>query len=146
MVKRRTGLSWLVVPLVALILVGTSCQFLEQVPSVDIGPEGGQNGSGETGQSFDDQSTVDRSPRIRQAEDIPPTWTPPAAVRSETPITPEAAATVQAGGQVTYTVQPGDTLAEIAIRFNVTLEALAAANGIEDLDYIEAGQVLTIPQ
>jgi LysM repeat protein len=36
-------------------------------------------------------------------------------------------------------------LGEIASRFSVTVEALAQANGITDLDHIEEGQVLVIP-
>lgn len=44
-----------------------------------------------------------------------------------------------------YTVAPGDTLGAIAVRFGVTVEALVAANGIEDPDRIRVGQVLIIP-
>jgi LysM repeat protein len=42
-------------------------------------------------------------------------------------------------------VQPGDTLAAIAVRFGTTVEALQAANGIDDTDVILIGQVLVIP-
>ena len=45
----------------------------------------------------------------------------------------------------TYTVQAGDTLSGIAQRFGVTVEALAAANGITNPNSISVGQVLTIP-
>jgi LysM repeat protein len=48
-----------------------------------------------------------------------------------------------AGG--TYTVQPGDTLSTIAVRFNTTVAAIAQLNGIANPNYIYAGQVLTIP-
>ncbi|GIV69928.1 peptidoglycan DD-metalloendopeptidase family protein [Caldilinea sp.] len=44
-----------------------------------------------------------------------------------------------------YTVAPGDTLGAIAVRFGVTVEALVAANGIEDPNRIRVGQVLIIP-
>ncbi|MCS6826996.1 MAG: LysM peptidoglycan-binding domain-containing M23 family metallopeptidase [Caldilinea sp.] len=44
-----------------------------------------------------------------------------------------------------YTVAPGDTLGAIAVRFGVTVEALVAANGIEDPNRIRVGQVLLIP-
>lgn len=44
-----------------------------------------------------------------------------------------------------YVVQSGDTLFGIASRFNTTVEALAAANGIADPSAIQAGQSLTIP-
>ena len=45
----------------------------------------------------------------------------------------------------TYTVQEGDTLLIIALRFNTTIDALAALNGIEDVDDVDAGDVLNIP-
>lgn len=46
----------------------------------------------------------------------------------------------------TYTVQPGDTLAEIAARFNTTVNALVRANPeIEDPSRIFPGQELVIP-
>jgi LysM repeat protein len=45
----------------------------------------------------------------------------------------------------TYVVQVGDTLAEIAITFNVPLDVLVRANNISDPDHIEVGQELVIP-
>ena len=45
----------------------------------------------------------------------------------------------------TYTVQRGETLLEIALRFNTTLEVLAELNGITDVDDVDAGDVLQIP-
>ena len=45
----------------------------------------------------------------------------------------------------TYTVASGDTLAAIANRFDVDLDALISANNIENQDVISVGQVLTIP-
>jgi LysM repeat protein len=47
--------------------------------------------------------------------------------------------------QQTYTVAQGDTLAEIAQRFGTSVNALQAANGIEDPDEIVVGQVLVLP-
>jgi LysM repeat protein len=47
---------------------------------------------------------------------------------------------------VTYEVQPGDTLSEIAQRFDTTVEALAEANDIEDPDVIFPGDTLRIPR
>jgi phospholipase C len=44
-----------------------------------------------------------------------------------------------------YTVQAGDTLSEIALRFDNTVEAIAQANGIQDPNVIFAGQSLMIP-
>lgn len=45
----------------------------------------------------------------------------------------------------TYITQPGDTLSEIAARFNVTTQELAEANGITDSASIRPGQELVIP-
>jgi LysM repeat protein len=45
----------------------------------------------------------------------------------------------------TYVVQPGDTLFTIATRFGLTVQQLAAANGITNPNLIYAGQALTIP-
>ena len=53
-----------------------------------------------------------------------------------------AAAATQA---VTYTVQAGDSLSQIAKDFGMTLDALLAANGISDADRVIVGQVLAVP-
>ena len=52
---------------------------------------------------------------------------------------------VLAQGGSTYTVQPGDTLADIAAGYDVTLQDLMTANGLSDPDFIFVGQTLTIP-
>ncbi|MBI1276956.1 MAG: LysM peptidoglycan-binding domain-containing protein [Anaerolineaceae bacterium] len=46
---------------------------------------------------------------------------------------------------VTYIVQRGDTLFKIAVRFNVTVAALAQANGIRNTNLVYTGQRLVIP-
>jgi LysM repeat protein len=52
------------------------------------------------------------------------------------------------GGQMgsrTYTVQAGDMLTQIALDHGVDAYALATANGINNLNLIYVGQVLSIP-
>mgnify|MGYP005836331311 CR=1 FL=1 len=44
-----------------------------------------------------------------------------------------------------YTVQSGDTLGSIAIRFDVSVEALMAANNLANPNVLDIGQVLIIP-
>ncbi len=45
-----------------------------------------------------------------------------------------------------YVVQPKDTLSDIALRFNLTVEAIQAANGMGDSTLILEGQTLIIPR
>jgi LysM repeat protein len=45
----------------------------------------------------------------------------------------------------TYVVEAGDTCLAIAIRFGVDMEAMAAANGVGECNFITEGQVLFIP-
>ncbi len=50
-------------------------------------------------------------------------------------------------GVITHTVEPGETLVEIAEEYGTTVEALVAANKntLADPDFLKEGQVLTIP-
>jgi LysM repeat protein len=68
------------------------------------------------------------------------TATVKAAATSVVTGTPGAKAT-----PATYVVQAGDTLMAIAIRFDVTVEALQSANGITDPAKLKIGQSLVIP-
>ncbi|HLE30858.1 MAG TPA: LysM peptidoglycan-binding domain-containing protein [Anaerolineales bacterium] len=61
--------------------------------------------------------------------------TPPATTTSPPP----------SGSTTTYVVQRGDTLYLISLRFNVSISALMAANGITNPNLIFVGQRLTIP-
>jgi LysM repeat protein len=49
------------------------------------------------------------------------------------------------GTKLPYTVEPGDTLAGIASKFNSTVDAIVAANNLTDANSIQVGQVLQIP-
>ena len=82
---------------------------------------------------------------IVTASPVPtPNETPAPTAVPETPApTPDPTPVVTP--QQTYTVARGDTLAEIAQRFGTSVDALRAANGIEDPDEIFVGQVLVIP-
>lgn len=48
--------------------------------------------------------------------------------------------------QVRYTVQPGDNLYRIALRYGTTVSAITTANNISDPNLIRVGQVLIIPR
>ncbi len=91
--------------------------------------------------------TPDESPRIGPDSELPPTWTPAPTLPVATPqLAGEEGSTTSTGEQETYTVQPGDTLAEIAAAFGVTLDDLVEANDIENIDVIEVDDVLIIPR
>ena len=51
---------------------------------------------------------------------------------------------VSVGNEITYTVKAGDTLSEIALKYNTTVDSLVKKNNIKNKDLIYAGQVLKI--
>lgn len=53
--------------------------------------------------------------------------------------------TVLAQSEVVHVVQPGENLFRISLRYNVTMAAIAARNGILNWNLIYVGQRLTIP-
>jgi murein DD-endopeptidase MepM/ murein hydrolase activator NlpD len=57
----------------------------------------------------------------------------------------EASADTENAGSLTYVVQRGDTLAGIALRYEVTVDGLVSANGLSSPNQIYQGQVLNIP-
>ncbi len=62
----------------------------------------------------------------------------------ETP-SPPVVAFPPGATSIAYTVQVGDTFSEIAETYGVSVEAIARANNIADLNSIQVGQVLIIP-
>src|SRR5258708_30318407 len=52
---------------------------------------------------------------------------------------------LRAQGSASYTVQPGDNLYRISLKFGVTMAAIQEANGITNPNLIFVGQVLNIP-
>lgn len=76
------------------------------------------------------------SPSPAPASTAPPGTQPTAGSGTPAPGAP--------GGR-TYTVKPGDTPSTIARQFNISTEALMAANKIADARSLPVGQTLTIP-
>jgi len=60
---------------------------------------------------------------------------------TSTPIPPD----LSSGTILTYTIQAGDTLAGIAVRFNSTVDAIIEENELEDPNAIFVGQQLDVP-
>lgn len=108
--------------------------------------------------SADDAGVVN-SPRqaAPSSPGLPPTWTPAplnsgvhlpgesSAQPAASGTTPPPLVDVDASDWPRYQVQRGDTLAEIAQEFGVTVSAIAEANGITNIDVIEVGAILLIP-
>ena len=127
-----------------LFMAITGCTLIQEVPT--LVPKIRLNQGQEESQDTSSSNGINESPRPDSRVNIPPTWTPPvesSPQQQEPP--PNAPDPSSTQGQQTYIVQIGDTLGEIATQFNITVDALAQANGITDLDHIEAGQVLVIP-
>ncbi|MEZ4669120.1 MAG: LysM peptidoglycan-binding domain-containing protein [Anaerolineae bacterium] len=61
-------------------------------------------------------------------------------------ITPTALSSVESGGQCTHTVQPGENLYRIALKYEVSLDALRQANPQVSGDLIQPGDMLNIPE
>ena len=85
-------------------------------------------------------ATLAATPSATPSATPEPTATPVPATPAPTP-----PATPAPTPQPTYVVAEGDTLASIAEQFGTTVQALQAANGIEDPNVITIGQVLVIP-
>jgi LysM repeat protein len=80
----------------------------------------------------------------RQSEETPtPTIDLLAQVASSFPT--DTATLAPSPTPLTYQVQPGDTLGDIATRLGVPLQDLMEANDIEDPNALDVGQVLIIP-
>ncbi len=65
----------------------------------------------------------------------------------ETPPPPVVASSPPSSGatSITHTVQAGDILSAIAVKYDVSVEAIARANNMADINSIIPGQVLIIP-
>lgn len=133
-----------IVVLIAALLVSGCALDKKNLPT--LVPQGDLNSTSRSDASTDLVPAIDESPRTGIAVELPPTWTP-GAPESEAASPSQAATSTEEPDADTkiYVVQPGDTLAEIAELFSVTLEQLASANDIVDLDHIETGQELIVP-
>ena len=79
---------------------------------------------------------------------VDPRWTP--AVVIVTPATDgvaaEASPTPLNIPTTTYRIKPGENLTQIARRYGLTVEELAALNGLENPNRIEVGQEIKVPR
>jgi LysM repeat protein len=91
---------------------------------------------------WDNRSGAER--QAAPAVAVVPTAQPTQAAEPTQPVTTEAA--VEAEEEIsTYTVQPGDTLGSIVAMFDVTLQDIMTANGLDNPNLLQVGQELIIP-
>lgn len=88
----------------------------------------------------DDDPTGEDRPDIE--EDSAPTEPPVDTVAAPTPTAVPAEIEVP---RLTYTVEPGDLLGDIAATFGVPLGAIISVNDMENPDLINVGQEIVIP-
>jgi len=75
---------------------------------------------------------------------LPSTALPGVQALGPTPDDPHPLPSLRTGSEE-YVVQPGDTLHQIARRYAVSVNAIAKANRLDSADYLDVGQVLSIP-
>lgn len=77
----------------------------------------------------------------------------PVAAPLETPVpptaeataTPAPSATPESAGEIIHTVQPGENLFQIGLRYGLSWVAIAEFNGLANADALSVGQELRIP-
>lgn len=74
------------------------------------------------------------------------TSTSPPGVPTYTPTPTPTTSPGTPGAPIVHVVQRGENLFRIALRYNTTVQAIAAANGIRNPQLIYVGQKLTIPR
>jgi len=75
----------------------------------------------------------------------PATSTPTAPPASGAPASGAPSSGAPAVGDIYHTVQPGENLYRISLRYGTTVDAIVAANNLPSRNSIKAGQVLRIP-
>jgi LysM repeat protein len=83
--------------------------------------------------------------RVQPVPEIPPTPTLDAASVASSLIPTKTPTFVPTLTPVTYTVRPGDTMGDIAVELDVSIDALMKANNLTNPDTLSAGQVLIVP-
>jgi LysM repeat protein len=106
-------------------------------------------GEADDGEVVQVEATATTAPAADQEAQPTATATtaPQPTATATTQTQPTAVPTTGSGGTApsVYTVQPGDNLFRIALRFGTTVPALAQANNITNPSLIYVGQQLTIP-
>jgi LysM repeat protein len=92
------------------------------------------------GSTINVPTTVEGYAALQQAGLVAPA--PAAAPASAAPAAPAAGAPAPLGG---YTVRPGDTLSALAAQTGVSIDSMAAMNGLDPAGLLLAGTVIKLP-
>lgn len=84
-------------------------------------------------------------------QEIPEEVLPPdmgnSPVVGESPVEePGSQTSAEPRGPLSHIVQTGDTLGQIALRYDIDVEAIMSANGIDNPNFLSVGQELIIPE
>ncbi len=105
--------------------------------------ESGDTGTEDTS-GVQQVQAVEDTPRIENTP-VPPTATTLPATSTPVPLeTPEHI--FPTTGRLIHVIQPGDTLSELAVQYNTTVDAISDANRHYNFDLIYAGDWIYIPE
>lgn len=116
--------------------------------STPIPLDNASSGGGAQGETTPTEPFVTPFSPLGPVTPIVPTLVPEITQPVATPsglITPTALGNPDAASSCTHTIQPGENLYRIALKYEVSLQALRAANPQVSGDLIQPGQVLNIP-
>lgn len=137
---------------VPLVLAGLGVLFLAMLvlPNFAGGDSSPDIASPSTNLQSD--TSQDAASDVAGVSDLPDADTPRRVVQEDTAGTDsdsigttDTTDTIGTGDGTTYIVQDGDTLWDISLQFDVSVEALVEANGLEDETSISIDQELVIP-
>lgn len=132
--RKRIQVGWISLVLLMIPLALTAC--------VRPYPGGEASAAQPTVNPIDTEPVVVPIVPVNTPDAAPATLEPVDILEpTPAPIEPTAVPAAES----TYIVQVGDTLYKIAIAHDVTVEDIAAANGIVNIDSLEVGQELLIP-
>ena len=122
-------------------------QTVEETPtqsmdSPTVAPEGEATAEPTEGEGEQEMPAEGEETTEPEATDVLTVEATEPAAEAEATAVP---ATKEPAGDTTYTIAVGDTLFSIAQAYGLTVEELAAYNGITDVNQLEVGQVITIP-
>ena len=75
-----------------------------------------------------------------------PRWTPAVVIVTPSPERAVPTPTVPNIPTTAHTIRPGETLTQIAERYGLTADELAALNGITDPNNVQVGQRIRVPR